>query len=487
MKQNKNPRRRILHAALAGIFATGCMAGAAVPEPQRPNLVFIMTDDQAYDALGFKDRYPWLKTPNIDRLAAEGATFDNFFVSTALCSPSRAAILTGAYGHKNGVTYNEQGDPILPTFPLYLQKAGYETAYVGKWHMQPHARPRPGFDYWMSFRAQGQYFDPPVNINGEKKTVKGYTTDILTDYAQRWLQTGRDSEKPFCLFLMHKANHGPFSPAPRHKDAWPDATLERPLSSTYDMSDRPAWQRHASTYGVHNKPFHENRDKPTPERIAPGGWNPKNKVILDHLRCILAVDESVGRIYETLRQTGELDNTLLVFTSDNGFFLGEHRRSDKRLAYEESIRVPFCARFPKMIPPGTRIDASCMNIDVAPTFFELAGLPPLEQFQGRSLVPVFSGRTPDSWRKYIFYEYFQERYAPGIPTMLAVRNDRWKYIDHPDLKDDIDELYDLQDDPREMKNLFLNPEYSTQLEQMRKLLRQAEKEVGYDTPIPPQY
>jgi N-acetylglucosamine-6-sulfatase len=471
-------------ALLSVLFSSN--AGAT----ERPNFVFIMTDDQAADAVGYKGRYSWLETPNIDRLAAEGAVFENFFVSTSLCSPSRAAILTGAYGHINGVTYNEQSDPQIPIFPSMLQVAGYQTAYIGKWHMAHHARPRAGFDYWLSFKGQGTYTHPKLNVNGVETQIEGYTTDLLTDYAEAWLRTEREGAKPFCLFVMHKANHDPMTPAPRHVDAWPGQVFsDTPESFASDMSDRPAWQRHAARYGVHNEVFHQNRDQPTPARIAPTNWDdwPLQKKMMNHLRCILAVDESVGRIYETLKAIGELDNTVLVFTSDNGYFLGEHRRNDKRLAYEESIRVPFVMRYPAVISAGTMVDASCMNIDVAPTFLELAGAERSAQFQGLSLLPVLNGETPADWRDYIFYQYFQETYAPGIPTMLAVRTDRWKYIHHPDLPGDIGELFDLTADPKEMRNLYLHPEYALRLKEMQTLLQTAELEFGYDTPIEPQY
>jgi N-acetylglucosamine-6-sulfatase len=467
---------------LLAILIPGSSAAAV-----QPNLVLIVTDDQAHDAVGYQGRYPWLKTPNIDRLAAEGAVFENFFVTTSLCSPSRAAFLTGAYGHKNGVVHNAQSDPQLPIFPEKLQEAGYETAFVGKWHMANHARPRPGFNYWLSFRNQGQYFNPSLNENGREFQAEGYTTDILTDYSVNWLTKGRDARKPFCLCLMHKANHAPFQPAPRHQQAWSEAKLPRPASNALDMSDRPAWLRHSMIYGVHNKAFHANRDKPTPDRIPPGEWDEKSPKYLNHLRCILAVDDSVGRIYQALEKIGELDNTLIVFTSDNGYFLGEQRRGDKRLAYEESIRIPFCVRYPKSIQAGTRIDAFGMNIDIAPTFFELAGIRPLKQFQGRSLAPLFAGKTPADWREYVFYEYFQERYAPGIPTIFAVRTKDWKFIHHPDLKDEIDELYHLSVDPHEMKNLSLDSQYGLKLEEMRKLLELAKKEARYDRHIPPQF
>jgi N-acetylglucosamine-6-sulfatase len=467
-----------------------CLTNVMASNTPRPNFVFIMTDDQAADAVSYQGRYPWLQTPNIDRLAAEGAAFENFFVSTSLCSPSRAAILTGAYGHINGVTYNEQSDPKIPIFPSMLQAARYQTAYIGKWHMEHHARPRAGFDYWLSFKGQGTYTNPKLNVNGVETQIEGYTTDILTDYTETWLREQREVDKPFCLFVMHKANHDPMTPAPRHVDAWPGQAFgDAPESFTYDMSDRPAWQRHAAKYGVHQQVFHQNRDQPTPERIAPKNWEKWHlqQKMMNHLRCILAVDESVGRIYATLQEIGELDNTVLIFTSDNGYFLGEHRRNDKRLAYEESIRVPFVMRYPALIPAGTTVKAPCVNIDVAPTFLELAGAEPDAQFQGRSLLPVLDGETPDDWREYVFYQYFQEQYAPGIPTMLAVRTDRWKYIHHPDLPEDIGELYDLAADPKEMRNQYLNPEYAEQLQQMQQLLQTAKDTFGYDTPIEPQF
>ena len=432
---------------------------------QRPNMVFILTDDQAWNVLGRDGRYKFMDTPHLDQIADEGLVFRNAFVTTSLCSPSRASFMTGSYAHQHGVYVNTYSDPDPngPLLPKELQKAGYETAFLGKWHMKHGSEPREGFDYWLSFDGQGKYIDPPLNENGREFIAKGYMTDILTDFTTRWIR--KEREKPFCLFLWHKAVHAPFTPAPRDSTAFSDAIIPEYENWYDDMEDKPEWLRRGWKYGVHYDVWKESADKPVPAKIDPKPWDPQNPRWLNYLRAMLAVDKSMGEVRKSLEETGILDNTVIVFGSDNGFFLGAHQRGDKRLMYEESLRIPLIVRYPKLIAPGTTKDEMVLNIDVAPTFIDLAGGQIPDEMQGESFMPLMENEQSD-WRNSIMYEYYQEEYAPGLVTTVGVRNERYKYIESPDLPDDINELYDLEKDPLEMDNKINDPNYQTVKEEM---------------------
>lgn len=454
--------------------------------PTKPNILFVMVDDLSPKAVGYKAGFDFLKTPNVDRIAAEGAVFDHMLVTTSLCSPSRASMLTGTYAHTHGVRYNEtcDPDPALPTFSSRLQREGYRTALIGKWHMAPGSDPRPGFDYWLSFEGQGEYFDPELNENGQIYHAKGYMTDILTEKTLRFIE--ETPEQPFCVCLWHKANHGPFKPAPRHVDAFPGILPSEPPTWSETMADKPYWMRRERTYRPHYKAWVESEGAPVPDKLPPKEWegHPWVTEWADHLRCQLAVDESLGRIMDLLRKQGRLNDTIIIFTADNGFFLGEHRRGDKRLAYEESMHIPFCIRYPQKIASGTSVQELCASIDIAPTLLELAGAAVPDSMQGQSFLPLLEGRNV-SWRDAFFYEYFQEEFAPGIPTMLAVRTDRWKYIHYPyetTERGDIDELYDLENDPVERHNLIAAPEMRAVRMEMQKKLKAAQHRYDYAEP-----
>jgi len=479
--------KQIGAVALALLGLVG-MATAADEEPlrqaqDRPNFLFVMIDDMAPDAI-FHNRFEFLKTPNLQRLADEGAVFENMVVTTSLCSPSRASILTGTYSHVHGVRYNEIQDPEphLEQFPQALQKVGYTTAMIGKWHMAHHARPRPGFDYWLSFKGQGVYNDPELNINGDEVKVAGYITDILTDKTIDFLND--NTEDPFCVLLWHKACHGPFTPAERHKDAFADATFEEPESWSIDFADRPLWQRRAKIHGPHYQNWVDSEGKLVPDSVATKPWRKKNPKRLDMLRCLLAVDEGLGRVFDLLEEQGRMDNTVIIFMADNGYFMGEHRMGDKRLAYEESIRVPFAIRYPAKLKGGTRIGGMVANIDLAPTFLELAGAPISDTIQGESFVPVMEGKQVGRTEPFL-YAYYQEKYAPAIPTMLSIRTEDWKYISYPYESADegnFDELYHMSKDSHEMKNLIHSPETALKLKQMQGLLKDALEKYDYSEP-----
>ena len=450
---------------------------------ERPNFLFVMVDDMAPDAI-FHNRFDFLKTPNLQRLASEGAVFENMMVTTSLCSPSRASILTGTYAHIHGVRYNENQDPepCLEQFPEALQELGYRTALVGKWHMERHADPRPGFDYWLSFKGQGVYNDPELNENGRVIREEGYITDILNGKAISFLQENQND--PFCLLLWHKACHAPFTPAERHRDAFPDGEFKEPVSWTIDFSDRPFWRRRNAMYGPHYKNWVNSEGKPVPASIRPRSWQPKQEKMLDMLRCLLAVDESTGKVLDRLEAQGKLDNTVIIFMADNGWFFGEQRSSDKRLAYEESIRVPFAMRYPSVLKGGSRMEGLVANIDIGPTILELAGARIPKTMQGESFVPVMEGKASGRTSPF-FYEYFQEKYAPGIPTILSVRTPEWKYISYPyesAENGNFDELYHLSRDPKELNNLIHSPEAAMRLEKMKKLLDDALEQYDYVAP-----
>ncbi len=473
-----NKLRRIRIAVVALLLFSGVVSAPAA----KPNFLFVMVDDMAPDAF-FHNRFNFLKTPNIDRLAKEGAVFENMFVTTALCSPSRASILTGTYSHIHGVRYNEIQDPEpdLEQFPQALQKVGYKTAMIGKWHMARHADPRPGFDYWLSFKGQGVYNDPELNENGTVLKETGYITDILTDKTVDFLSENKNN--PFCVLLWHKACHAPFTPAERHKNAFLDAQIEEPASWSLDFSEAPLWMRREKVYGPHLKKWIASEGKPVPDRLPVKAWNPPAPW-MDMLRCLLAVDDSLGRVMDLLDDQGRLDNTVIIFMADNGWFYGEHRRGDKRLAYEESIRVPFAMRYPPKLKPGRRIEGMVANIDIGPTLLDLAGATIPKTMQGESFVPVMEGKA-DGRTAPFFYEYFQEKYAPGIPTILSIRTPEWKYIHFPyedAAAGNFDELYRLGKDPNEMHNLIHSPEAAAQLEKMQQLLDDAKKQYGYTEP-----
>lgn len=450
---------------------------------QRPNFVFVMVDDMAPDAI-FHNRFKFLDLPHLESLATEGAVFNNMLVTTSLCSPSRASILTGTYSHVHGVRYNEIQDPEphLEQFPQALQKVGYKTALVGKWHMAHHARPRPGFDYWLSFKGQGVYNDPELNINGEVVQMDGYITDILTDKTIEFIESSPDD--PFCVLLWHKACHAPFTPAARHQDAMAGAEFEMPESWMIDFSESPLWRRRSNLYGEHYSKWVASEGKPVPDRIPPQAWSKKDTGKLNMLRCLMAVDESLGQVIDCLKKEGKLEQTVIVFMADNGWFFGEQRKGDKRLAYEESIRVPFAMRYPEMLSGGTQFDGLVANIDIAPTFLELAGASTPSTMQGASFVPVMTGQAEGRQEPFL-YAYYQEKYAPAIPTMLAIRIPGWKYISYPyesAAEGNFDELYNLGQDPHEMDNLIHSPEYAGQLVKMQKMLQKALKKYDYTEP-----
>ena len=448
-------RRRLL-AGMAGAASL-----AAAPETKRRNVIFILSDDHRYDAFGFLKAQPWLKTPQLDRFASEGVHFANAFVTTALCSPSRASILTGVYAHRHRIVDNNTAiPPGTVFFPSHLQKVGYKTSFFGKWHMGAETdEPKPGFDQWVSFKGQGTYLPNPdgLNVNGRKVMQKGYITDELTDYALDWLSS-LPKEQPYFLYLSHKAVHADFIPAKRHEGMYKDAKFIYPptISADGEMAQhRPMWVQNQrnSWHGV-DYPYHSTLD------------------IADYYRryaeTLMAVDESVGRVFDALKKRAELDSTLVIYMGDNGFAFGEHGLIDKRTAYEESMRVPMLARCPELFSGGRRVNEVVAGLDIMPTVLATAGAPVIGGLDGLNWIPLAQGKTVP-WRKELLYEYYWERNFPQTPTMHAIRGDRYKFIRYQGIWD-IDELYDLQEDPLESRNLILDPRYTALIQQMREHL-----------------
>ena len=460
--------------ATAPAFETRA-GGLALPRTgARPrNIVVVLTDDHRYDAMGFLGTQDFVRTPVLDRLAREGAHCRNAFVTTALCSPSRATIFTGLYAHQHRVVDNNH--PIAPGlvfFPEYLQAAGYETAFIGKWHMGLEGdAPQPGFDRWVSFKGQGDYWPngDGLNVDGERVAQDGYLTDQLNDFALDWLET-RTREKPFMLFLAHKAVHAEFYPAPRHEGLYADGAFRYPETMAAGTKDRPMWveNQRNSWHGV-DFAYHAKLDI--------------SDYYKRYMETFLSVDEGIGRIVDHLEERGELDDTLILYMSDNGFLFGEHGLIDKRCAYEESMRIPMVARCPALFGGGRTIDPVVANLDVAPTMLAVAGLVAPDWMAGRSLLPLLTGDDVE-WRRELLYEYYWERNFPQTPTVHALREDRYKYVRYHGVWD-VDELYDLAEDPGEKHNLIFSPGHEGIVERMNtKLFDTLEKTGGLTMPLP---
>jgi len=435
---------------------------------ERPNIMVILVDDLRWDELGCTG-HPFARTPHVDRIACEGVRFRNAFATTPLCSPSRACFLTGQYAHHHGIVDNinrSAQSHRLVTFPRILQAGGYETAYVGKWHMGNDDTARPGFDYWVSMKGQGTSFDPELNENGRRSKHTGHTTDVLNEKAVAYVRQRRD--KPFCLYIAHKALHpeliqyddgsisdpkaARFMPAERHKDLFTDAPIPRRLNVTDTLQGKPALQRKIA-------------DLP-PLGLETGT---SDETIRDRQRMLAAIDDGVGQLLAALEGIGQLDETVFVFTSDHGYWYGEHGLSvERRLAYEEAARIPLLVRFPRLVKAGRLTDEMVLSIDLAPTLLELAGFEPPHTMDGRSLVPLLKAAPPDDWRTSFLIEYYTDTVFPRVLTMgyKAVRTQRYKYIHYTDLEG-MDELYDLKVDPYEMKNLIDDPGAQSTLKQLK--------------------
>jgi N-acetylglucosamine-6-sulfatase len=492
-KEMKSTRRTFMKAM--GAATTSLMLSSSTqgqkdsPQDTRPNVILILTDDHRFDAMGFMG-HPFLETTHMDRMAKEGVHLANAFVTTSLCSPSRASILTGLYAHNHGVIDNYNPVPeSLRFFPEYLQEAGYETAFVGKWHMGgEHDEPQRGFDYWLSFKGQGTYWPDGhgtsrlvpqtsydgFNINGVRAPQRGYITDELTDYALAWLRKRKDN-RPYMLFLSHKAVHSDFVPADRHRGKYANKIMPQPrtLDDTREnYRDKPMWlknqrnSRHGVDFAYNLKDFD------------------LSAYYSRYCETLLAVDESLGRILQYLEDRNELESTVIIYLGDNGFQFGEHGLIDKRTAYKASIRIPLLVMCPGRFRGGSKISRMVANIDIGPTILELAGIEPPEHMDGKSFVPLLMGKR-EPWRNELLYEYFWERNYPQTPTTHAILTDRYKFIRYHGIWD-LDELYDMQSDPDEARNLINSPAYHDAAERLREHLFDLLREThGSSLPLRP--
>ncbi len=464
------------------VFCVALLSAVVVMEAatadDRPNILFLFTDDHATQAISayggpLAEIAP---TPNLDRIAEEGMLFTKCYVTNSICGPSRAVVLTGKYSHLNGFRSNgDTFDGSQQTAPKLLQKAGYETAIVGKWHLKSEPT---GFDHFEVLKGQGQYYNPGLLTNGEMVKHEGYTTDIITDRSLEWLEN-RDKDKPFFLMSQHKAPHGRWEPALRHLEWLDEVTVPEPPTLFDDYSGRTkAASLHKMGIADHmgdHRLMLKYSSKHTPEqlKVFDGYFGPRNEAFLkadlqgkertrwqyqryikNYLRCVQAVDENVGRLLKYLDDHDLTKNTVVIYSSDQGFYLGEHGWFDKRWMYEESFRTPLMVRWPGRVTPLSVNGADIVsNLDFAETFLDIAGAPVPEDMQGRSLVPVFEGNTPEDWRKVHYYHYY-EAGGHGVPVHFGVTDGRYKLIRFPAPKLDAWEFYDLENDPLELESLY---------------------------------
>ena len=494
---------------------------ARAEEYRRPNIVFIFTDDHAIQSIGaYGSKIN--KTPHIDRLASEGGIFLNSFCGNSICGTSRASVLTGKHSHKNGFYTNSGGaefDGSQMTFPKLLQKAGYSTALVGKWHLKSNPT---GFDYWEIVPGQGSYYNPDFYTSAGQDKMKrydGYITDITTDLGLQWLEE-RDQDKPFLLMCQQKAPHRTWAPNLKHLYNYDDDPVPEPDTLFDDWTGRSEtlagnamsirdhfiyqWDMKFQERVPIANDFESRLNEPERPRMTPkqqavwdAYYEPRNAAFLvspptgddlvrwkyqryikNYLRCIDSVDENVGRVLSYLDENGLSENTIVIYSSDQGFYLGEHGWYDKRWMYEESLRMPFLIRWPEKIQPGTRFDQLLQNIDYAPTLLEAAGLEVSEEIQGASILPILEDPDTDDWRKYLYYHYYEHLTEHGVPRHEGVRGERFKLINF--YSNDGLELIDLKTDPNELRDVSGVREYSGVLEEMKAQLERLRGK--YDLP-----
>ena len=480
----------------------------------RPNILFIMTDDHASHAMScYGSRIN--ETPHLDRIANGGMRFDNCFCTNSICTPSRAVILAGTHTHINGVTtLGTPMDNTLLTFPKLLRKSGYETAVFGKWHLGTGPDHCPtGFDDWAVLPGQGKYHNPEFIFQGPeggtKRTVPGYATDIITDMSLEWLRK-RDSSQPFCLLCQHKAPHRPWYPDEKHAGMYLNETIPEPDTLFDDYSGRAAAAEAAQMrVGVHMNNLDlkcEVPDGMSEKEVRRWGYQ---RYIKDYLRVVASVDDNVGRILDYLDDAGLADNTLVIYTSDQGFFLGDHGWYDKRFMYEESLRMPFILRYPREVKPGSVNKDMILNLDFAPLFLDLADVPVPDSFQGRSFRPLLQGETPDDWRKGMYYRYWMNAAHHNVAAHYGIRTLRYKLIyyyydgcgqagtekpfmcgrDFGEQEETAAEcqpeweLFDLEKDPCEMNNVYHDPAYADIVAELKDELHRLQAEAD-DEPYP---
>lgn len=488
----------ILRTWIGGcVLATGAMATAA----ERPNILYIMSDDHAAHAISaYHSRIN--QTPNIDRLAKEGMRLDNCFCTNSICSPSRATVITGKYSHLNGVPTFNRLDGSQPTAAKYLQAAGYYTGMIGKWHLGSDPT---GFDRWTILPGQGAYFDPQFLEPGGSRAISGYATDIITDLAIDFLKN-RPHDKPFFLMCHHKAPHRPWEPDAKHKAMFADRQIPEPATLRDDYATRTDAIRQCE-----QKVFSDmtnvdlklpqppnlspaerqkwRREKPTKVEIEVNGkkktlageelnrWK-YQRYMQDYLACIQSIDDNVGRLLDWLDQNGLSANTVVIYTSDQGFFLGDHGLYDKRFMYEASLRMPFLVRWPAVIRPGSVQDALAINPDFTPTFLDLAGVKVPPDIQGRSLVPLLRGERPGDWRSSFYYRYYHDPGDHNTRAHYGVRTATHKLVYF--WKIDQWEMFDLVKDPDELHNLYNDPSQQALVARLKAELYRLKREVKDD-------
>jgi N-acetylglucosamine-6-sulfatase len=427
-------RRQFLGSAAAPL--------AAATAARRPNIVVIVTDDQRYDAFSACGRpgpLSFLQTPNMDRLAREGVHFRNTFVTTSLCSPSRASIMSGKYVHTHGVHSLEMDlRDDCRIFPALLRDAGYDTGFVGKWHLGRESDvPDPAFRFWAGFKGQGTYFDPVLNVNGERRKLPGYVTDVLTDQAIGFIQRKRD--QPFFLYLGHKAPHSPVTPPKDLAELYTDVDVPLPKTYYENHDDKPAWYLEFHDHDAFHTLLHPVEKY--------------REYVRNYCRTLVSVDRNLGRLLKALDDGGLARDTAVVYLSDNGHFLGEHQFYSKMIMYEESIRIPLLVRYPRQAAAGRRVDEMVLNVDLAPTILDLAGVAAPRDMEGRSFAELIAGRKARDWRQSFLYEYDD---GWGLPPLEGVRTaDGWQYTRYPDWE----QLYDIARDPDQVRNLAADPKY----------------------------
>ena len=465
---------RKLKIAILIVYCSVAAFGLTTTEaatPQRPNVLYIMSDDHAAHAIsayGSKIN----KTPNIDRIAREGMRFVNCFAVNSICTPSRAAILTGKYSHLNGVPVFNRFDGSQPTLAKYLQAAGYYTGMIGKWHLFSDPT---GFDYWNILPGQGVYHDPFLIEMGERKKHPGYVTDLITDFSIEFLKN-RPKDKPFFLMCHHKAPHRPWQPDAKHARLYDNVDVPEPATFDDDYRTRSDAAREATMRIDRDLTSNDLKQEPPPglSGVALKHWR-YERYIKDYLACIASVDDNVGRLLDYLEQSGLAKDTIVIYTSDQGFFLGDHNWFDKRFMYEESLRMPLLVRYPDHVKAGTVNDRMILNVDFAPTLMEFAGLKIPADIQGRSFALLLRGEQPRDWRTSMYYRYYHYPQDHRVQPHYGLRTERYKLIYFN--KIDQWELFDLQKDQHELNNVSADPAYAETLGKLKGELQRLKKEM----------
>ena len=484
------------------LFLTAlCFTSFIKKEVKRPNIIVIFSDDHALRAISAYGS-PHIKTPNIDRIAREGAIFKNTFCTNSICAPSRAVLLTGKYNHLNGQVDNRTETRIntgQSMFPKYLQENGYATSWIGKWHINNTPQ---YFDYWKVLPGQGNYYNPDfIKMDSTRERIEGYVTDIITDEALGWLDKGRDKNKPFSLVIGHKAPHREWQPDAQDLHAFDGKTFEVPKTFFDDYKDRQAAQHQlmeikdlrwdwdlkvkANETGIMKRMIKAQKEawdayyepenakldttKMTRKEIALWKYQ---RYMHDYMGCILSLDRNIGRVLDYLDKTGLAENTIVIYASDQGFYLGEHGWFDKRFMYEESLHMPFIMRYPKVVKPNSVVNAMVVNIDFAPTILNIAGVKVPSDMQGKSILPLVNqNKKPTNWRKSMYYHYYEYPDAHRVMPHFGIRGERYKLIHFYGTNGSSWELIDLKNDPTEVKNVYNDPKNKALINQLKKELR----------------